>query len=452
MRGRLSFILLGSFGLCVACGNDDTRSKPLDLDEDRGDAGRAKPPPASTADASTSPQPAPRKDAGQDAGAETDPPDASHAADASAVCGDGVLDRDTEDCDGADFGRNSCRTIGYVEGQLGCSSTCEFDTSACIAGELCHDGRDNDGDMLVDCQDEDCDEACSQSCATPVPIAADGRVINGSTFGHADELSSECALADDSGAELVYEFVPSADGVLQVSLQTSLLLSVSVRDGCVPLGSGAEVGDAGADGGVAPTGETNCAIPDRQLVTPVTADESVYIVVDGRSASVSGDFELTASFREVECGDGHRDADEACDDGNLAPGDGCSDACMVELSELEPNDTTDTASAYSAPFFAEITPAGDRDYIQLELQQDTSELLIATENLGDGACALNLMDPVLSVFDYQGDLLATDDDSGDGFCAVVTMRNIAAGSYLVLVEAAPGSEPTTFPYRLRVTP
>ena len=40
-------------------------------------------------------------------------------------------------------------------------------------------------------------------------------------------------------------------------------------------------------------------------------------------------------FCEIVCGDGFRDVGEACDDGNLTPGDGCSDVCEVEEEQGE---------------------------------------------------------------------------------------------------------------------
>ncbi len=77
-------------------------------------------------------------------------------------CGDGFLDPG-EQCDGDDLNGESCESLGYyiVTGQLACSATCQFDTSAC--GHRCGDG-------LLDVQ-EDCDDGndydddgCSTRC------------------------------------------------------------------------------------------------------------------------------------------------------------------------------------------------------------------------------------------------------------------------------------------------
>ncbi|MEW5849051.1 MAG: hypothetical protein AB2A00_09560 [Myxococcota bacterium] len=61
-----------------------------------------------------------------------------------ALCGNGVrdwcrvCDNDTgdcspplESCDGVDLGDESCRSLGFVRGELRCSSRCELDTSRC---------------------------------------------------------------------------------------------------------------------------------------------------------------------------------------------------------------------------------------------------------------------------------------------------------------------------------
>lgn len=46
----------------------------------------------------------------------------------------------------------------------------------------------------------------------------------------------------------------------------------------------------------------------------------------------SNDVPTTDGPTRPECGDGVQDADEACDDGNFAPGDGCSPACTLETT------------------------------------------------------------------------------------------------------------------------
>jgi len=48
----------------------------------------------------------------------------------STLCGNDAIDGD-EQCDGADLGGASCETLGYESGTLGCSAGCAFETSGC---------------------------------------------------------------------------------------------------------------------------------------------------------------------------------------------------------------------------------------------------------------------------------------------------------------------------------
>lgn len=48
-----------------------------------------------------------------------------------ASCGDGVVNRAGEQCDGSDFGGETCAALGFVSGTLGCDSRCTFDLTGC---------------------------------------------------------------------------------------------------------------------------------------------------------------------------------------------------------------------------------------------------------------------------------------------------------------------------------
>ena len=77
-------------------------------------------------------------------------------------CGDGFIDPG-EQCDGAALNGESCESLGYyiVTGQLTCSSTCRYDTTAC--GHRCGDGL---LDVQEDCDDGDGEDGdgCSDRC------------------------------------------------------------------------------------------------------------------------------------------------------------------------------------------------------------------------------------------------------------------------------------------------
>jgi hypothetical protein len=48
----------------------------------------------------------------------------------AAQCGNSVKEG-TEQCDGADTGGQTCATLGFDMGVLGCSATCQFNTAGC---------------------------------------------------------------------------------------------------------------------------------------------------------------------------------------------------------------------------------------------------------------------------------------------------------------------------------
>ena len=53
-----------------------------------------------------------------------------------SICGDGILAEGAgEYCDGADFGANSCVSLGYLSGEVSCRATCTVDGSACSRAE-----------------------------------------------------------------------------------------------------------------------------------------------------------------------------------------------------------------------------------------------------------------------------------------------------------------------------
>lgn len=55
-----------------------------------------------------------------------------HGAGESNRCGNG-LKEDKEDCDGADLGGQTCKSLGFHDGTLSCSVDCTFSTEACRA-------------------------------------------------------------------------------------------------------------------------------------------------------------------------------------------------------------------------------------------------------------------------------------------------------------------------------
>ncbi|TNF31764.1 MAG: hypothetical protein EP329_11855, partial [Deltaproteobacteria bacterium] len=95
--------------------------------------------------------------------------------------------------------------------------------------------------------------------------------------------------------------------------------------------------------GVAPSGVTTAALPGHPELSRVrfsVAGGNHRVSADGdfqlglvTAASGTGLFAYYNPFRVPGCGDGTVDANEACDDGNVEPGDGCSPQCRLEIGE-----------------------------------------------------------------------------------------------------------------------
>ena len=359
--------------------------------------------------------------AGADSGTETGgrPP---------AVCGDGVADLG-EPCDGEDFGSWTCEAIGFDTGELACTQDCELVTTDCDGTETCFDFRDNDGDGLVDCADDACEDVCADACNDP-PLLDDPVVVDGTTEGRPSELGA-CGAAS-TGPALVYRLAAAHTGLLRVNVVSSQSLTVSLRTDC---------SDAST--------ELGCAF-SQQLEREVGEGDELFVVVEGLTSADAGEFLLEVASREIACGDGYRDADEECDDGNDSDDDGCSSDCTLEPTEMEDNGSMEEANRYAEPFYGAIDALGDTDWVRFDVESSPSALAIATHDLGDGACALGLLDSALQVVTADGEILVENDDGGEGRCAKIIWSDLTAGIYYARVTASPSGSTATFPYLLSI--
>ncbi len=66
-------------------------------------------------------------------------------------CGDSIADPD-EECDGMDLKGETCESLGFGEGNLGCSSNCRYDTRDCELGSVCGDDK-REGSEVCDGED-----------------------------------------------------------------------------------------------------------------------------------------------------------------------------------------------------------------------------------------------------------------------------------------------------------
>lgn len=117
------------------------------------------------------------------------------------ACGDGAINAAGEVCDGTDFGGTSCGDLGWIGGNLACTSDCRFDATGC---RLCPDSGRVIGGFCWVLGDEgaSCDATCD----------AAGLVYDAATrtYAGSDEpFGSNCnAILDAFGLswDLFYEF------------------------------------------------------------------------------------------------------------------------------------------------------------------------------------------------------------------------------------------------------
>lgn len=363
-----------------------------------------------------------------EAGAGPEPPDLG-------VCGDGRVSS-AEECEPGAQVVASCSSLGFESGVLRCGADCFFDKSDCRGTERCVDGRDNDGDARVDCLDADCEESCRQACEAP-SVLTDGSSISADTEGRPSVLTSSCARAD--GPELVFEVTAENTGKLSTWVSARGLVTLSVRSACADDAS-----------------EAACVVVHEQggLDVDVTSGDVLFVAVESYTGGATGNLTLEVASRAANaCGDAFVDEAEECDDGGAAGGDGCSSTCQVEVTESEPNDDRDAANAYADPTYALISPEGDADYYSFVIEDGPKTVTIDVLNVGSGFCSDLAMDPYLELFDANAELVAEDDDGGDGYCSKLTVPGLEDGEYFVVVSASESATMAvrpTFGYELSV--
>jgi cysteine-rich repeat protein len=193
------------------------------------------------------------------------------------------------------------------------------------ATESCDNGLDDNGDTLVDCDDPDCFYACADTgaaCSVGTSFSLGQEVLSGSTLSYATwALEGSCGGAD------------SPEAIFSVDL--SYLSPYDPHTLVVPVPSG-HVGYARLDCNDA-FEEVACVDPELEvseglLTIPLTLlggapETRLTVVLDAVDPFVAADFELPLQW--LRCGNGEIELSETCDDGNLFPGDGCSELCQI---------------------------------------------------------------------------------------------------------------------------
>jgi cysteine-rich repeat protein len=251
-----------------------------------------------------------------------------------------------ESCD-ASSGTPICSTCSDA---AGCAGKVEGDT-ACD-GNVFQRCSDIDGDTCLNTVRKDC--GANFTC-DPDPA-------RGCVFSGGDTCSSEVAAVlrepmsygpfDTTGAGNEYSGytcpglifglqATSPDLLFAADVEPRSVVTISLSAPTGFAGDNATLvvltrcGDDSAN--ASSTAEASCRSVPSSSVTYTNESESatrVYVVVDANrvnNADSVGTFGLTVDSRPLLCGDGKRDGSEACDDGNIASGDGCTPACTGEM-------------------------------------------------------------------------------------------------------------------------
>ena len=159
--------------------------------------------------------------------------------------------------------------------------------------------------------------------------------------------------------------------------------------------------------------------------------------------------------RGDRCGDGALTAGEICDDGNEIDGDGCSALCVPDgpfNGPQEPDEratpteldlTEDVDGALSARALFELAPAGDRDWFAFDVPMDSDVIIETSAAFTNVTCN---GDTAIDLFAIDvAEPLATDEDSGPGFCSSIDSLLdpdhapwLSASTYLVQVRHSAG--------------
>jgi len=226
----------------------------------------------------------------------------------SAGCGNAVIDAG-EDCDGVLLGGADCVSEGFVGGILACTA-CSFDTSACSVWSCDPMFFNNDDGCDCSCgaHDPDCDlpgqslfcnevltndgTTCVNDICVPLPIQC------GNGFVQAGETCDDGNIVSGDGCSSTCQNEPPPPS------WTCDPMFYNALDGC-DCSCGAH--------------DPDCNVPGQTLF----CDE---ILASAGTTCVND----ICVVPPVVCGNGIIQTGEACDDGNLVSGDGCSSTCQNE--------------------------------------------------------------------------------------------------------------------------
>lgn len=216
----------------------------------------------------------------------------------------------------------------FVDGYGGTSGELALDvdvqTAVCGNGKAESPEECDDGNVISN-------DGCSATCtledkSTTSACPGMGYRLGAGTASFAGDTASMTngggsatgCVSSGSGPNAIYAITPKVSGNLALSLLATYEGALlHVRREC-------------SDNAT----QTDCAGSSTALVPlttnlPVTAEQTVFVFVDGASSSAKGLYTLDATLTAASCGNGKLDSGEECDDGNTSDGDGCSATCVV---------------------------------------------------------------------------------------------------------------------------
>ena len=181
-------------------------------------------------------------------------------------------------------------------------------------------------------------------------------------------------------------------------------------------------------------------------------------VEDYGSNDVIDSYVLLVHVAAPGCGDGLIQVGEQCDDGNVAPGDGCSGTCLFEANfthEIEPNpiQTPNAIDGFDG-VIGSIDPSGDTDAYSFDVTVPGSSVKIEVSD-GLGVCPF---DSIVTLYDPAGMQVAQDDDGGVSPCSKIdpnvyaAATNLPVGTYKVQVSAGLNATVNQYVLTLKVQP
>lgn len=378
-----------------------------------------------------------------------------------STCGDAIIQAG-EDCDGAVVGGARCDTLGFVAGALQCSPACRFDTSGCVMvpppgcgnrvadpGEEC-DGTDFARATCLSLGAVSGDLACTPGCL----IDGSGCVFPTCGDGHAE--GAEACDSEDLG-RATCQSEGFASGTLSCSADCGLVTTACVAPPSARCGDGvvqeletcdgADLAGATCESEGFASGTLSCS-PECKLVT-------------------AG---CLSSPRTV-CGDGKADGDEACDGADLRGGSctglefgggtlACGKGCTFDTRGCMPGPACDyeggsgtgvvlranTTEHMNRPRMWMCSPGGAGPDLSVAWTAPTTgcfQALVSSERE---------LDAILGVFSScdRRKSLACDDNSGPDQFPRLEFQATAGTTYALVVD---GFHPhDAGPVLVRVTP